>query len=74
MIYGYTADGNLLAADWKTGEPIGEIRIEERASRLYDEDGKFVQYEWFIFDGLGFSSYNKDRISFFEAVLPNADN
>ena len=74
LIYGYTADGNLLAADWKTGEPIGEIRIEERASRLYDEDGKFVQYEWFIFDGLGFSSYNKDRISFFEAVLPNADN
>ena len=71
LIYGYTSDGNLLAADWETGEKLGEIHIEERASRLYDGDGQYVQYEWFIFDGLGFSSYSKDRISFFEVLLPN---
>ena len=69
LIYGYTAEGNLLAANWETKEPIGVINIEERASRLYDAEGKTVQYEWFIFDGLGFSSYDKDRISFFEAAI-----
>lgn len=64
MIYGYTSQGDLLAADPETGEELGTIRIEERASRLYDKEGKIMQYEWFLFDGLGFSSNNKDRISF----------
>ena len=64
LIYGYTSQGDLLAADPETGEELGTIRIEERASRLYDKEGKIMQYEWFLFDGLGFSSNNKDRISF----------
>lgn len=64
LIYGYTSEGDLLAADSETGEELGTIRIEERASRIYDREGKILQYEWFLFDGLGFSSYSKDRISF----------
>ncbi|MCI9553468.1 MAG: hypothetical protein HFE94_08045 [Acutalibacter sp.] len=64
LIYGYTSQGDLLAADPETGEGLGKIHIEERASRLYDKEGKILQYEWFLFDGLGFSSYSKDRISF----------
>lgn len=64
LIYGYTSEGDLLAADPETSEELGTIRIEERASRLYDKEGKILQYEWFLFDGLGFSSYSKDRISF----------
>lgn len=72
LIYGYTAEGDLLATDWQTGEHLGELQIEERASRLYDSNGNIIQYEWFTFDGLGFSSLNKDRISFFETVLSEA--
>lgn len=69
VVYGYTAEGDLLAADPDTGEKLGEIQIEERASRLYDQSGEIIQYEWFVFEGLGFSSYSKDRISFHAAVL-----
>ena len=68
-IYGYTADGHLLAADPVTGEELGAIQIEERASRLYDQEGEIVQYEWFIFQGLGFGSVDQDRISFFSAIV-----
>ena len=68
-IYGYTADGHLLAADPVTGEELGVIQIEERASRLYDQEGEIVQYEWFIFQGLGFGSADQDRISFFSAIV-----
>lgn len=64
LIYGYTSQGDLLAADPETGEELGTLHIEERASRLYDKEGKILQCEWFLFDGLGFNSYNKDRISF----------
>lgn len=69
LVYGYTAKGNLLVADPRTQEKIGEIKIEERASRLYDEKGQQTQYEWFVFEGLGFSSSNKDRISFFSVPI-----
>lgn len=69
LIYGYTAYGNLLVADPKTKEPLGELKIEVRASRLYNEEGQQIQYEWFVFDGLGFSSFNKDRISFFSVPV-----
>lgn len=68
-IYGYTADGSLLAAEPSSGEKLGVIAIEERASRLYDQNGEIVQYEWFLFQGLGFESGNQDRISFFSAIL-----
>lgn len=67
-IYGYTAKGDLLAADPDSKEKLGIIQIEERASRLYDQDGNIVQYEWFVFRGLGFESANKDRISFFSVI------
>lgn len=69
LIYGYTADGYLLAANPNTGEKLGKIVIQERASRLYDQSGEIVQYEWFIFKGLGFDSTEKDKISFFSAVI-----
>ena len=59
----------MLVADPRTQEKIGEIKIEERASRLYDEKGQQTQYEWFVFEGLGFSSSNKDRISFFSVPI-----
>lgn len=74
LVYGYTACGNLLIADPQTGESLGELKIQERASRLYDERGQQIQYEWFTFEGLGFSSFNKDRISFFSVPINTTED
>lgn len=67
LVYGYTAAGDLLAADFNTLAPLGKLKLDMRAARMMDQRGQFVQYEWFGFDGCGFSSGYGDRISFFAA-------
>ena len=65
IIYGYTADGDLLLADMDTLEPIGTLAITESARKLLDENGDIVSISYYGFYGFGFSSSNGDRISFF---------
>lgn len=71
VVYGYTASGNLLVADYETMKPLGEILIDMRAIRMMDAEGRLTQVEWFQYNGCGFSSVSGDRISFFAASPEN---
>lgn len=72
IIYGYTEDGNLLAAD-ESLNPVGTIYITETAKRMMDKEGTIGQISWFEWAGLGFSSaaYG-DRINFFASTATAA--
>lgn len=63
-IYGYTNRDNLLIADPETGEELGYLNITVQSSRLLDNSESIQQYEWFSFEGCGYSSELKHRISF----------
>lgn len=67
IVYGYTAEGNLLLADIDTLQPVGVLGITERAVKVATNDGELFSRSYFDFDGFGFHSYNGDRISFFAA-------
>lgn len=67
IIYGYTADGDLLVADMDTLEPVGKIQITEMARKLLNNEGDIVSNTYFDFYGFGFDSAKGDRISFFAA-------
>ncbi len=67
IIYGYTAEGNLLVADMDTLEPAGMITVTEMARKLLDNEGDIVSNTYFDFSGFGFDSAKGDRISFFAA-------
>ena len=66
IIYGYTAEGDLLIADANTLEPVGEIKITELAKKIVDQNGQILSMGYFEFDGMGFHSSNGDRICFFQ--------
>lgn len=65
VIYGFTPSGNLLVTDAGTLKKSGQLKITERANRLYNGNGEWIIYEWFTFEGMGFSSEYGDRISFY---------
>lgn len=65
IIYGITPSGDLLIADAGTLKKTGQLKITERASRLYNAKGEWMIHEWFTFEGMGFSSEYGDRISFY---------
>lgn len=67
IIYGYTAEGDLLIADMDTLKPVGTLKISESARKMMNETGEIVSVSYFDFEGFGFSSQNGDRISFFAA-------
>lgn len=65
IIYGFTFSGALLITDAGTLKKTGQLKITERASRLYNAKGEWVIHEWFTFEGMGFNSEYGDRISFY---------
>ena len=67
IIYGYTAEGDLLIADMDTLKPVGTLKISESARKMMNDTGEIVSVSYFDFEGFGFSSQNGDRISFFAA-------
>lgn len=73
IIYGYTEDNRLLVADEETLETLGVIYIDEIGKKTMSKDGNFLLKTYFEWYGLGFSSKDYDRISFF-AVADSKDN
>lgn len=69
IIYGYTEEGDLLAADARTLKHAGVIEIKEYAMRMMGQDGEIGQYTWFEWSGLGFDSISYgDRINFLSST------
>ena len=66
VVYGYTQDGRLLVSDLN-GTPLGTITIIEKAGYMLNEKQQLVTRKWFAFEGLGYSSANGDRMSFFDS-------
>ena len=64
IIYGYTADGDLLVADPDSMQAAGRIDITEKSRKVADEKGDLVTLSYYDFDGMGFHSSKGDRISF----------
>lgn len=69
LVYGYTELGDLLVADElgnKTDSQGAQmmITIIPRSAITVDQEGNLRQREYFDFDGIGFGSYKKDKISF----------
>lgn len=65
IIYGYDAEGNLLIADQDTLQGIGKLYIKEQTVKMLDEMGDIVPVSSFTWSGLGLSSSNGYKISFF---------
>lgn len=70
IIYGYDAEGNLLVADSDTLKDTGKLYIREQTVKMLDEMGDIVPVSSFTWSGLGLSSNNGYKISFF-AVAEN---
>ena len=64
VVTGYTSDGRLIVCN-ESGDFLGYIIIYEKAAYMLNEKQQLVTRQWFTFDGLGYSSSNWDRISFF---------
>ncbi len=71
VVTGYTADGRLIVCN-TNGDFLGYITIYEKAAYMLNEEKEMVTRQWFTFEGLGYSSSNWDRISFF-GVSENDD-
>lgn len=67
-IYGYTADGDLIAADPQVKTTAGTLEIKVCCSRALDENGQIKERSWFEFKGCGFDSDNGDLIGFYSVV------
>ena len=64
IVCGYTKDGRLMVYN-ENGDFLGYITIYEKAAYMLNEKEQLVVRQWFAFEGLGYSSSNWDRISFF---------
>lgn len=64
LVYGYTADGDLLIADINSEEPVGIISIEEKCARRINNEGIIGIEKWFEFRSVGHSSYKWAKIAF----------
>lgn len=69
IVYGYTPDGHLLAADPSTLEPAGVLTISPCAASVLENNGILKQIQYFDFYGLGFDSAAYDRIHFISASV-----
>ena len=74
IVYGYTYEGDLLLADKNSKQPLGVLSITEKARKMMNEEGSLVSYSYFDFEGMGFSSQNGDRISFFADNSSGSNN
>jgi hypothetical protein len=63
LIYGYSANGNLLLADMNTLARVGELKITVSSARLTTSGG-VVRRETFDFAGCGFDSKAGDSLHF----------
>ena len=68
IIYGHDGNGSLYIADMDTLQYVGTLRITEQARKMLNENGDMISWTYFDFQGLGFSSLQGDRISFFAAA------
>jgi len=67
-VYGYTDRNNLLVCDPATGESLGVLNITIISKRLLDKSGNINQYEYFEFNGCGYSSANRHRIAVIDFI------
>lgn len=68
VIYGYTAQGNLLVAD-ESLEKAGEITVLPYAMRMMERDGTVGQITWYEWYGFGFDSRRfGDKIRFISST------
>ena len=68
VVYGYTHDGNLVAADPYNKDNSCIIYINACCSRAIDKQNNITENSWFEFYGGGFSSKYGDLIGFFSAI------
>ena len=68
MIYGYSTRYHLLICDPVTGEELGVLTINPYAKRMLDKKGIINTYEMFDFNGCGFSSKARNRLSILYSV------
>ena len=68
IVNGYTADGNLMLVDISTKQNAGILEITMNATNVFDGEN-LLQKERFEFAGMGFSSYEGDRISFLDNMF-----
>ena len=62
-VRGYTNRNNLILCDPLTGADYGILQICVQSSRLLDQSGAITRYEYFSFNGCGYTSANRDRIA-----------
>jgi len=74
IIYGYDNYNRLYIADEETLTTLGTICVDEQARKILTGDGELVVQPFFTWYGLGFSSKNYDRISFFAAANGGGTN
>lgn len=67
-VYGYTNRNNLLVCDPRTGENFGIINVDVIGERVLDESGSIVSYEHFEFNGCGYSSAARHRMTIVDFV------
>lgn len=70
-VYGYTNRNNLLVCDPTTGENLGVINISVIGERYLDQSGTITNYEHFYFDGCGYNSASRHRITILDTVNAN---
>lgn len=62
-VYGYTNRNNLLVCDPLSGETFGVINIDVVGERVLDQSGSIAAYEHFEFNGCGYSSASRHRLT-----------
>lgn len=72
-VKGYTNRNNLILCDPVTGTEYGILQIHIQSSRLLDQSGMITRYEFFSFNGCGYSSDNRDRIAILAYIKPDGE-
>ena len=64
VIYGYTSEGDLLAADLATQKPLGILSVNEKCGRTLNAEGVVELDQWFTFSCAGYSTKNHSKLVF----------
>ena len=64
VIYGYTSEGDLLAADLATQKPLGILSVNEKCGRNLNAEGVVELDQWFTFSCAGYSTKNHSKLVF----------
>ncbi len=64
IIYGYTSEGDLLAADMATQKPLGILSVNEKCGRTLNAEGVVELEQWYTFSCAGYSTKNHSKLVF----------